>query len=52
MLPTILHWISNLSNMNVPGEGYYVPGEGYYVPGEGYYVPGEGYSRHVTCRVH
>ena len=32
-------WLSNLSILSVPDEGYYVPDEGYYVPDEGYYVP-------------
>jgi annexin A7/11 len=36
-------WLSNISILNVPDEGYYVPDEGYYVPDEGYYVPDEGY---------
>jgi hypothetical protein len=40
---TLIIWLSNLSILSVPNEGYYVPDEGYYVPYEGYYVPDEGY---------
>ena len=60
---TLNYWISNLSILSVPDEGYYVPDggyyvpdegyyvpdEGYYVPDEGYYVPDEGYSRNASC---
>jgi hypothetical protein len=52
----LIIWLSNLSILSVPDEGYYsnVPDEGYYsnVPDEGYYsnVPDEGYKdpRHVV----
>ena len=39
----LIIWLSNISILNVPDEGYYVPDEGYYLPDEGYYVPDEGY---------
>jgi hypothetical protein len=48
LLPKLI-WLSNLSIVSVPDEGYYVPDEGYYVPDQGYYVPDEGYSRHASC---
>jgi hypothetical protein len=40
--------LSNILDLSVPDECYYVPDECYYVSDECYYVPDEGYSRNMS----